>query len=213
MRLPPIDVKASVVQDLSTVQSDVLVGSDIIIGTSGLSLEHDENKVLCGIWFGPEPMSESVSASVATSDKHPSPFVEVTHENNDIVLKVNDGEVRWMAKEQCWQARWQWKDTVPSGTIGHGIREYSRKQLTAEQESLLCDEIEKWITKGWLIPHDVKEHGQPAAVLLLLAQLQEHKQSTPVRPCLDDRQLNDRLKCQLSREAPNLWRDTEEVET
>ena len=34
-RLPPIDVKASVVQNLSTVQSDVLIGSDVIIGTSG----------------------------------------------------------------------------------------------------------------------------------------------------------------------------------
>ena len=202
VRLPPIDVKASVVQDLSTVQSDVLIGSDVIIGTSGLSLEYDENKVLCGIRFGPEPMSESVSASVAIADKHPSPFVEVTHESDDVVLKVDDGEVRWMAKEQYWQARWQWKDTVPSGTIGHGIGEYSRKQLTAEQESLFCDEIEKWITEGWLIPHDAKEHGQPAAVLPLLAQLQEHKQSTPVRPCLDYRQLNDRLKCQPGREAP-----------
>ena len=71
VRLPPIDVKASVVQDLSTVQSDVLIESDQIIGTSGLSLEYDENKVLCGIRLGPEPMSESVSASVATADKHP----------------------------------------------------------------------------------------------------------------------------------------------
>ena len=71
MRLPPIDVKASVVQDLSTVQSDVLIESDQIIRTSGLSLEYDENKVLCGIRLGPEPMSESVSASVATADKHP----------------------------------------------------------------------------------------------------------------------------------------------
>ena len=111
VRLPPIDMKASVVHDLSTVQSDVLIGSDIIIGTAGLSLEYDENQVLCGIRFGPEPMSESVSASVATADKHPFPFVEVTHENDDVVLKVDDGEVRWMAKEQYWQARWQWKDT------------------------------------------------------------------------------------------------------
>ena len=134
-----------------------------------------------------------VSASVATADKHPSPFVEVTHEKDDVVLRVYDGEVRWIANEQYWQARWQWKDAVPSGTIGHGIGEYSRKQLTAEQDSLFCDEVEKWITEGWLIPHDTKERGQHVAVLPLLAQLQEHKQST---------QLNDRLKCRPRREAP-----------
>ena len=49
---------------------------------------------------------------------------------------------------------------MPSGTIGHDIGEHSRKQLTAEQESLFSDEIDKWITEVWLTPHDAKEHGQ-----------------------------------------------------
>ena len=52
------------------------------------------------------------------------------------------------------------------------------------------------------MPHDSAVHGEPATVLPFLAQVQEHKASTPVRPCLDYRILNDLLASHPDREAP-----------
>ena len=52
-----------------------------------------------------------------------------------------------------------------------------------------------------LVPHDEDVHGPPGDVLPLIAQVQEHKASTPVRPCLDYRCLNDLLTSQPGRSA------------
>ena len=41
--------------------------------------------------------------------------------------------------------------------------------------------------------HDPVRHGEPKCVLLLIAQVQEHKPSTPVRPCLDHRAINKQI--------------------
>ena len=54
-----------------------------------------------------------------------------------------------------------------------------------------CSEAESWIASGWLIKHDMSVHGEPAAVLQLLAVLQPHRSSTPVRSVLDYRALNE----------------------
>ena len=62
--------------------------------------------------------------------------------------------------------------------------------------------MEKWIEEGWLVHHDPAVHGQPAAVLPLLAHVQEHKETTPVRPCLYYRCLNDCLSSQPGFDMP-----------
>ena len=51
------------------------------------------------------------------------------------------------------------------------------------------------------MPHDEEKHGKPAAVLPLLAQVQEHKETTPVRPCLDYRCLNESLQSEPGLDA------------
>ena len=86
--------------------------------------------------------------------------------------------------------------------IGSGVGEYSRKHLTAEQEELFCQEVESWIKNQWLVEHDPAVHGEPGGVLPLLARTQEHKSSTPVRPCLDYRPLNSLILSQPGADAP-----------
>ena len=66
---------------------------------------------------------------------------------------------------------------------------------------MFVGEVMKWINAGWLVPHNDALHGSPTAVLPLLAQMQEHKASTPVRPCPDHRSLNALLVSQPGREA------------
>ena len=98
---------------------------------------------------------------------------------------------------------------------------YSRSKLSAEEEKHFCSEVESWIANGWLIKHDPSAHGEPAAVLPLLAVSQPHKSSTPVRPVLDYRALNELIKCNPGTESPvcedtvRKWRkkgDTDDLE-
>ena len=63
-------------------------------------------------------------------------------------------------------------------------------QLTPERELMFCEEVDGWIDKGWLVPHGEAGHGPVCGVLPLIARTQEHRASTPVRPCLDYRKLN-----------------------
>ena len=195
-RLPEIDVCAYVVRDLQVVNADVLIGADVVAGSNGLHLEYKAND-LCRIQFGPEaPVVGSAP------DSHPMSHVTVTHDGDDVVLSSSDGAVRWKAEEGCWELAWKWKDgEEPSAPIGSGLGEYSRSRLTPQQEGLFQDEVEKWIDSGWLVPHDPKVHGQPAAVLPLIAQVQEHKETTPVRPVLDYRLLNKHLVSTPGRDA------------
>ncbi|XP_045101484.1 uncharacterized protein LOC123498445 [Portunus trituberculatus] len=52
-----------------------------------------------------------------------------------------------------------------------------------------CQELESWITSGWLVPHDEQQHGAPRGLLPLMAVRQNN--GGKVRPVLDYRELND----------------------
>ena len=102
------------------------------------------------------------------------------HDGRDVILQSRDGEVRWKAEKREWELSWQWNYGVtPASTLGSGIGAYSREKLTPEQDALFCAEVEKWIENKWLILHDSMVHGEPAAVLPLLPQVQDHKVTTP----------------------------------
>ena len=81
------------------------------------------------------------------------------------------------------------------GNIGSGDAEYSRSRLSAEQEEKFSAAVDEWVENGWLVDQDTDKHGAPACVLLLMAVLQEQKQSTPVRPVLDYCLLNEHIVC------------------
>ena len=95
-----------------------------------------------------------------------------------------------------------WKEGVePRSKIGSGIGEY-RRSLTPTQEQQFVDEVNMWIAEGWLVPHDSAKHGKPACVLPLIAQVQEHKQTTPDRPSLDYCAQNGHIKSFPGLDAP-----------
>lgn len=140
---------------------------------------------------------------MSVSDAHSSPHVSVKHDGCDVILQSQDGEVRKKLEKREWDLSWQWKYGVsPSSMLGSGIGAYSRERLTPEQHALFCAEVEKWIDNEWLIPHDPMVHGEPAAVLPLLPQVQEHKVTTAVRPVLDYRCLNARLQSDPGDDEP-----------
>ena len=190
-------VTVVIVDSLAVVASSLLIGADVISGAGGVRLEYGDDNKLSGVTFG---KPEVVAATVPTS--HPLPHVRVEQRGDNVILITDDGQVKWDCAAQRWILFWQWKaGNPPSCPIGHGIGEYSRSKLTPDQERLLGAEVTQWNEAGWLVPHDSAVHGEPAAVLPFLAQVQEHKASTPVRPCLDYRILNDLLASHPGREA------------
>ena len=75
-------------------------------------------------------------------------------------------------------------------------------EIFLPSKSAFSEQVESWISSGWLVEHEVSVHGGPCCVLPLLAKVQVHKSTTPVRPCLDYRQLNKRSISQPEAEAP-----------
>ena len=80
--------------------------------------------------------------------------------------------------------------------------EYDWSKLSPEQEAQFRSEVDGWISRGWLVEHDSSCHEEPVSVLPLLAKVQSHKSSTPVRPCLDYRALNKCIVSHPGGEAP-----------
>ena len=102
-----------------------------------------------------------------------------------------------------WEVAWTWTSgEPPSGHTGSGVGEYSRKKLSDGQEAQFKEEIALWMKNGWLVPYDGKKHGPIGAVLPLIAVCQAHKPTTPVRPCLDYRTLNEHIVSYPGAEAP-----------
>ena len=197
--LPCVSVVACVTRSLEVVGTDVLIGADIVAGVGGVQLSYDDNGVLDGVRFG---QAKEPAVVAAAADKHPSRRVTVEQDGDDVTLSTDDGQVRWDSVAQRWMLTWAWKDQQPTAPVGSGIGQYARNKLTAEQESLFCDEVDSWVKNGWLVEHDPAVHGEPVAMLPLLAKAQEHKSSTPVRPCLDYRGLNSLIKSNPGTDAP-----------
>ena len=196
--IPSVSIDVLVVPELSVVATGVLIGSDMIGKCGGLQLRYDNDKSLCGVVLGPNH-----DTCAAASDALPLRHVTVTTDGDDVFLKSDDGMVHWDASQGCWVLHWTWKDgQPPTHPVGPGIGEYSRAHLSPTEEAQFSDEIQRWINDGWLVPHDESVHGAPACVLPWLAVSQPHKSSTPVRPCLDYRRLNDAIVSSPGLDAP-----------
>ena len=186
-----------------------MVGSDLIAHCGGLHLEYSDDGTLSSVLFGPAAVANPVCGvtTPATSTSNRELFLKHVDVHEDatsgnVTLTTDDGSVRWIADEKRWEVTWQWSSgAVPTTTISSGVGSYSRSKLSAEEKHF-CSEVESWIANGWLIKHDPSVHGEPSAVLLLLAVSQPHKSSTPVRPVLDYCALNELIKCNPGTELP-----------
>ena len=205
VELPLTKADFLVVEHLSSVMADMIIGLNIISVHQGVHLEYsDVDNVLCGVRFGPQQsdLPTLSTAPVAAANKLPR-HVGVTQDENVVRLSMDDGEAVFDPQRGYWEVEWKWKGgQQPTSSIGSGLGEYSRGKLTPSQEQKFRDEVAMWIDRGFMVPHDPAIHGEPAAVLPLLATCQEHKTSTPVRPCLDFRLLNNHILSHPGNDVP-----------
>eukprot|EP00117_Sycon_ciliatum_P049442 scpid25853/ scgid35045/ len=85
--LPGLEVQAYVVDNLSVVNADVLVGNGVVTGSGGLRLKYSRDSALIGVEFGydrvdPEDSMRACGAS-SSGDRHPFPNVLVQRESDD----------------------------------------------------------------------------------------------------------------------------------
>ena len=202
VQLPLLEITALVVDSLDVVGTEILIGADAIAQSGGVRLRYDNRKRLDGVFFG-RAVTAATANAASDPDAHPSRHVKVTRDGDDVILSTQDGEVRWDASAKKWVLSWQWKDGgPPKEPFGSGIGQYARNRLSAAEEHQFGEEVRGWIDNGWLVEHDPATHGDVATVLPLLAKVQEHKSTTPVRPCLDYRLLNERIESHPGADAP-----------
>ena len=191
--LEPVTVEAIVVDDLSTVRAEVLIGSDLSAAAGGLHLEYDDDHELVCVHFGRE--RDATVFRVAAVQETPaklSRHLSAASNGEQVTLEMDDFTVWWDETEKRWVLTWKWKDgQPPTRPVGPGIGKYARAQLSDAQEELFQKELHTWLENKWLVPYDEAVHGPLGAVLPLLPAVQQHKPSTPVRPCLDYSMLNE----------------------
>eukprot|EP00117_Sycon_ciliatum_P015220 scpid31464/ scgid0234/ Protein NYNRIN; NYN domain and retroviral integrase catalytic domain-containing protein; Pol-like protein len=200
--LPTIKVSLLVVPNLDALNTDIVIGSDIVSQVGGVSISHDQpGGQLSSVVFG--PARDVASAGVAAATEKLSRHISVSDGDGQVTLRMDDIEATWRDDLGFWEATWRWKaDTEPSLPLGSGVGEYPRKKLNPEQEQQFVKEVQMWRENGWLVPYDREAFGEPACVLPLMAVDQAHKASTPVRPCLDYRALNECLVSHPGLDAP-----------
>ena len=199
--VPQVQVQLLVVDNLDALNTDILIGSDIVSQLGGVSIEYDgPSRRLASVVFGSRPVVAGAAAESST--KSPSRHLAVSETDDTVQLCMTDVTATFNKKLGFWEAEWKWKGgESPSSPIGSGIGEYSKK-LTDEEQACYTREVESWIQEKLLVPYDEALYGKPLCVLPFIAVPQAHKPTTPVRPCLDYRKLNDCLVSHPGYDAP-----------
>ncbi|KAF4646703.1 hypothetical protein FOL47_005761, partial [Perkinsus chesapeaki] len=100
-------------------------------------------------------------------------------ETSDFILR----QLSSSSSTDCffWEVEWKWLDDVPSRHImipDYNVESKFPPHLVSQWQSA----VEEWIAAGWLVPTDLPDL-QATSPLVLVPQ--EHKVTTPVRPCID----------------------------
>ena len=194
-----------VVDQFKVVRADIVIGLDVISALGGVHVGYTGDKLTSVVFGERTELPPVVASSTGTeSQTHPLSHVAVSIEpDGDVILSTADGSVRWLPDKEYWELTWNWKDNAdPSHHLESGIGEYARTGLTKADEELFSAEVDTWNSKGYLVKHDPAVHGAATSVLPLIAKVQKHKSSTPVRPCLDYRELNKHIISHPGLDAP-----------
>ena len=204
VQLPELCVDFLVVSKHEGVDADLILGNDVASAAGGLEIRY-QNGSASAIRFGKGP--DVAAAAAGHAERAPkqklSRHISVERDSDGVTLSSADFKVRWDNSAKSWTVAWVWGGGVePTDSIGSGVTQYSRKKLSAEQEQQYQKEVQSWIDHGWMVPHDPDRHGKSGAILPLMAVCQGHKASTPVRPCLDYRRLNEAILSHPGGDAP-----------
>ena len=162
-----------VVHSRSSLNTDILIGTDTIGKAGGLTLRYDGlGGTFPSVVFGPQADIAAAATQQSKSDKPSklSRHIDVAQSPFVVTLKTNDCQAECSEERGHWIAHWSWKDGVaPDQHIGSGIGEYPRTLLSADEEKQFASEMKPCMENGWRVKSDRKSFGDPVAVLPILA--------------------------------------------
>ncbi|XP_045101323.1 uncharacterized protein LOC123498225 [Portunus trituberculatus] len=103
-----------------------------------------------------------------------------------LVVDAPDFSVQFNTVSRTWIVTWKWTNGAAPDCLGNTVEQYN---VPLSMRQAFCQELESWITSGWLVPHDEQQHGAPRGLLPLMVVRQNN--GGKVRPVLDYRELND----------------------
>ena len=147
---------------------DVLVvdqrplGADMVLGISGIS-------ALGGVTV----RSPDEARFCAVASRAP------------LAVDAPDFSVQFDSVTRRWTVEWKWQGGRVPDCLRNVVAEYAVPRDVREEYDA---ELDAWIEKGWLLPHDERQHGPPNGLVPILAVQQKNK--AKVRPVMDFRELN-----------------------
>ena len=80
---------------------DMVLGVDTISALGGVGMRYERGH-LHQVVFG--------TSCAVTETKHPLPYVTVSREEDNVVLDMDDGTVRWHQDKGYWELDWRWEE-------------------------------------------------------------------------------------------------------
>ena len=103
--LPTIKVSLLVVPNLDALNTDIVIGSDIVSQVGGVSISHDQpGGQLSSVVFG--PARDVASVGVAAATEKLSRHTSVSDGDGQVTLRMDDIEATWRDDLGFWEATW-----------------------------------------------------------------------------------------------------------
>ena len=159
-------IDGTLVLSCCLVASNLVCDVDVILG-------FDTMKRLGGVVISPDGSVSWGSKSCAVSLTSNVGFLSI--EDSDFTAEF-DGKK--------WTIEWKWHNGEPQ--LNNQCGQYA---VPAECMDEYEAELDRWIANGWLVPHDIRKHGDVSGVIPLMVVSQPNK--SKVRPVMGYRELNN----------------------
>ena len=99
-----------------------------------------------------------------------------------------DFKISYDAESRKWTVAWKWNSGIGPKELTNTTAEY---RIAPSARDEYEEEVNKWVSNGWLTPYNEEEHGPVRGTVPLMAIIQLNKEK--VRPVMDFRELNSHV--------------------
>lgn len=156
----------------------VLLGMDAIGKLGGVTVSKGGKEIRFG---SDQEASGTVDHTSARADRCTA-AVSPPADNEHLIIKDKDFEAEFAEGE--WQVSWSWTEESGAPRLRNRVERYA---MTGDVEQAFNEEVEEWISRGWMQSYD----GDHDGLIPLMAVVQANKEK--VRPVLDFRELNEHV--------------------
>ena len=109
-------------------------------------------------------------------------------------VEAPDYLVRFDASEKIWVVSWKWSAGSGPEYLTNTAAQYN---VSSDMRCQFEEELNEWVSNGWLVPYDEQRFGPPRGLIPLMAVRQRNQDK--VRLVLDYRELNSYITAHTER--------------